>query len=76
MSLGSASVLPGKRPSISELIKHGSPTFSFEFFPPKTDAGEATLWQAMQLLLAAARFSAVSEQDVPGITDLSGFGAG
>ena len=54
MSLGSASVLPGKRPSISELIKHGSPTFSFEFFPPKTDAGEATLWQAIRELESLA----------------------
>jgi methylenetetrahydrofolate reductase (NADPH) len=26
----------------------GRPTFSFEFFPPKTDAGERTLWQAIR----------------------------
>lgn len=54
MSLGSASVLPGKRPSVSELVEHASPTFSFEFFPPKSDAGEATLWQAIRELESLA----------------------
>ena len=29
----------------------GRPTFSFEFFPPKDDAGEATLWNSFEKLL-------------------------
>lgn len=30
-----------------ELIAHGERSFSFEFFPPKDEAGEAQLWQAV-----------------------------
>ncbi|MFV2019519.1 methylenetetrahydrofolate reductase [NAD(P)H] [Micromonospora sp. LOL_023] len=50
MALGLPSVLPGSRPSIGELIRHGQPTFSFEFFPAKTPAGERLLWQAIREL--------------------------
>ncbi|HEX3733182.1 MAG TPA: methylenetetrahydrofolate reductase [NAD(P)H] [Mycobacteriales bacterium] len=50
MSLGLTSVLPQRRPSVAELISRPEPTFSFEFFPPKTDAGEAVLWQAIREL--------------------------
>jgi methylenetetrahydrofolate reductase (NADPH) len=35
---------------ISELLAHGVPSFSFEFFPPKTDEGERNLWQAIREL--------------------------
>jgi methylenetetrahydrofolate reductase (NADPH) len=36
--------------SIRELLAEGRPTFSFEFFPPKTDEGERTLWRAIREL--------------------------
>src|SRR6476469_1792330 len=36
--------------SIRELLSTGEPTFSFEFFPPKTEDGERTLWQALREL--------------------------
>ena len=36
--------------SLSELIAAGTPSYSFEFFPPKSDAGEATVWQAIRRL--------------------------
>src|SRR5688500_2900539 len=36
--------------TVAELLAEGRPTFSFEFFPPKTDEGEATLWQAIREL--------------------------
>jgi methylenetetrahydrofolate reductase (NADPH) len=49
VSLGLPSKLPGT-PSIGELIRGAAPTFSFEFFPPKTSAGEVLLWQAIREL--------------------------
>ncbi|GAA0567370.1 methylenetetrahydrofolate reductase [NAD(P)H] [Paractinoplanes ferrugineus] len=54
MALGLPSRLPGT-PAIGELIRAGSgpggaPTFSFEFFPPKTPEGETLLWQAIREL--------------------------
>ena len=33
--------------TVRELLATGEPSFSFEFFPPKTDEGEAVLWQAI-----------------------------
>jgi methylenetetrahydrofolate reductase (NADPH) len=42
--------LPGRRPSIGELVRAPEPTFSFEFFPPKTPEGERNLWQAIREL--------------------------
>jgi len=50
MALGEPSIMPGHRPSVSALIADPAPTFSFEFFPPKTDEGERLLWQAIREL--------------------------
>lgn len=50
MALGLPSVLPNPQPAIGELIRASSPTFSFEFFPPKTPEGERLLWQAIREL--------------------------
>lgn len=36
--------------SIGERIRSGERSFSFEFFPPKDEAGEAQLWQAIREL--------------------------
>ncbi len=36
--------------TIKELLAAGRPSFSFEFFPPKTDEGERVLWQAIREL--------------------------
>lgn len=47
MALGIPSVLPGGFPPIADLLRSG-PTFSFEFFPPKTEEGERQLWQAIR----------------------------
>ena len=49
MALGLPSRLPAS-PAIGELIRDPAPTFSFEFFPPKTPAGERLLWQAIREL--------------------------
>src|SRR6059058_2658978 len=50
MALGLPSVRPDHPVAISELLRSHRPTFSFEFFPPKTDAGERQLWQAIRQL--------------------------
>jgi methylenetetrahydrofolate reductase (NADPH) len=49
VSLGLPSRLPAS-PAIGELISGPAPTFSFEFFPPKTAEGERLLWQAIREL--------------------------
>src|SRR5262249_9455051 len=38
------------RPTIREVLAAGEPTFSFEFFPPKTEQGARNLWQAIPRL--------------------------
>src|SRR3954471_17202148 len=38
------------RPTIREMLAAGEPTFSFEFFPPKTEQGARNLWQAIRRL--------------------------
>jgi methylenetetrahydrofolate reductase (NADPH) len=42
--------MPGEKPSIGDLVRSSGPTFSFEFFPPKTADGERLLWQAIREL--------------------------
>lgn len=34
--------------TVTERIQRGVPTFSVEFFPPKNDEGEATLWRTIR----------------------------
>jgi methylenetetrahydrofolate reductase (NADPH) len=41
-----------RTPTIKELLAGGRQSFSFEFFPPKTDDGERQLWQALRELEA------------------------
>lgn len=36
--------------SLGEIIREGGRSFSFEFFPPKDQAGEAQLWDAIRAL--------------------------
>jgi methylenetetrahydrofolate reductase (NADPH) len=36
--------------SVAELIATRRPSFSFEFFPPRDDAGEVVLWEAIRRL--------------------------
>src|SRR3954453_8857790 len=37
-------------PRIGDLVRAGERSFSFEFFPPKDEAGETQLWQAIREL--------------------------
>jgi methylenetetrahydrofolate reductase (NADH) len=48
VALGLPSVRPDSQPSIGDLIRDQGPTFSFEFFPPKTPEGEVTLWRTIR----------------------------
>jgi len=50
MALGRPSVLPDRVPTVRELLASGGRSFSFEFFPPKTDEGERQLWKAIREL--------------------------
>jgi methylenetetrahydrofolate reductase (NADPH) len=36
---------------IRERLSHKRPVFSFEFFPPKTEKGEAVLWRSLEQLV-------------------------
>jgi methylenetetrahydrofolate reductase (NADPH) len=48
MTLGSASTLPGDRPTVAELLASAEPTISFEFFAPRTADGDLLLWRAVR----------------------------
>jgi methylenetetrahydrofolate reductase (NADPH) len=50
MALGISSIMPGAAASVADLLASPHPTFSFEFFPPRTDEGERQLWQAIREL--------------------------
>jgi methylenetetrahydrofolate reductase (NADPH) len=45
-----AGARPGRAPRISELLKAGRKSFSFEFMPPKTQLEEQQLWRAIRQL--------------------------
>ncbi|WP_020521274.1 methylenetetrahydrofolate reductase [NAD(P)H] [Catelliglobosispora koreensis] len=42
--------MPGPRPRISDLLRSGRPTFSFEFFPPRTPEQDQRLWTTIREL--------------------------
>ncbi|MGH8869981.1 MAG: methylenetetrahydrofolate reductase [NAD(P)H] [Actinomycetes bacterium] len=50
MAFGSSSTRPDGTATIRDLLASGRRSFSFEFFPPKTDEGERNLWQSVRQL--------------------------
>jgi methylenetetrahydrofolate reductase (NADPH) len=44
--------MPVRSPSLRDLLRSGRQSFSFEFFPPKTDEGERKLWTVLRRLEA------------------------
>lgn len=51
---------PATRPLIPQLLSQPRPTFSFEFFPPKDDAGERVLWESIRRVEPVAGFVSVT----------------
>ena len=50
MARGVSSTMPGGGTTVRELLSDGLRSWSFEFFPPKDDAGERQLWTAIREL--------------------------
>ncbi|MGP3930733.1 methylenetetrahydrofolate reductase [NAD(P)H] [Nonomuraea sp. KM88] len=50
MALGRPSFFPERVPTVRDMLADGGRSFSFEFFPPKTDEGERLLWRAIREL--------------------------
>ncbi|MDQ1540536.1 MAG: methylenetetrahydrofolate reductase [Actinomycetota bacterium] len=50
MSSGRASLISERTRTIKELLAQGGQSFSFEFFPPKTEQGERSLMQTIREL--------------------------
>ncbi|HEY9412902.1 MAG TPA: methylenetetrahydrofolate reductase [NAD(P)H] [Jiangellaceae bacterium] len=50
MALGLPSTMPGGASTIRELLASGGRSYSFEFFPPKTERGEQLFWNAIREL--------------------------
>jgi len=50
MAHGVATSMPGGALTVAELLASGRHSWSFEFFPPKSDEGERQLWQALREL--------------------------
>jgi len=48
MALGLPSVRPDRAVTVRELLAGSEPTMSFEFFPPKDEAQERSLWKALR----------------------------
>ena len=50
MALGPDALLPAGAATVRDLLASGERSFSFEFFPPKDDAGAAQLWRSLREL--------------------------
>lgn len=48
MARGLPSTMPGGARTIRELLASGGKSYSFEFFPPKTEQSETSFWQTMR----------------------------
>lgn len=54
MALGRPTTRTDRATTIRELISSGRRSYSFEFFPPRTDQGERNLWNAIRRIEAVS----------------------
>ncbi len=52
--MSAPTVAPVSAPGVADLLRQGRHSWSFELFPPKTDAGEHQLWQTIRALESSA----------------------
>lgn len=54
MAIGISAPRTDRPPAVCELLASGKQSFSFEFFAPKTEKGERTLWDALRRIEAVS----------------------